>query len=89
MTDFQGVERFRYAQALEVDKSCLECHGEPAGEVDITGKVKEGWTLDSVGGAISIVIPSTSNSRPCATTWCATWRTSCSSRCSSVPWCTP
>ena len=57
VTDFQGVERFRYAQALEVDKSCLECHGEPAGEVDITGKVKEGWTLDSVGGAISIVIP--------------------------------
>ena len=36
VTDFQGVERFRYAQALEVDKSCLECHGEPAGEVDIT-----------------------------------------------------
>lgn len=57
VTDFQGVERFRYAQALEVDKSCLECHGEPAGEIDITGKAKEGWTLDSVGGAISIVIP--------------------------------
>ncbi len=57
VTDFQGIERFRYAQALEVDKSCLECHGEPAGEIDITGKAKEGWTLDSVGGAISIVIP--------------------------------
>ncbi|MDJ1651474.1 MULTISPECIES: c-type heme family protein [Gordonibacter] len=57
VADFQGTERFRYAQALEVDKSCLECHGEPAGEIDITGKAKEGWTLDSVGGAISIVIP--------------------------------
>ncbi|MEG2477448.1 MAG: DUF3365 domain-containing protein [Raoultibacter sp.] len=57
VADFQGAERFRYAQALEVDKSCLECHGEPAGEIDITGKAKEGWTLDSVGGAISIVIP--------------------------------
>ncbi len=57
VTDFQGVDRFRYAQVLEVDKSCLECHGEPAGELDITGKAKEGWTLDSIGGAISIVIP--------------------------------
>lgn len=57
IADYEGDERFRYLQALEVDNSCLECHGEPAGELDITGKVKEGWTLDSVGGAISIVIP--------------------------------
>lgn len=57
IADYEGEERFRYLQALEVDESCLECHGEPAGELDITGKVKEGWTLDSVGGAISIVIP--------------------------------
>ncbi len=54
---YEGEERFRYLQALEVDGSCLECHGDPAGELDITGRVKEGWTLDSVGGAISIVIP--------------------------------
>ena len=54
---FGGVERFRYVRALDVDRSCLECHGEPAGEIDITGKAKEGWTLESVGGAISIVIP--------------------------------
>ncbi len=54
---YEGESRFRYLQALEVDNSCLECHGEPAGELDITGHVKEGWTLDSVGGAISIVIP--------------------------------
>lgn len=54
---YEGQDRFRYLQALEVDESCLECHGEPAGELDITGHVKEGWTLDSVGGAISIVIP--------------------------------
>lgn len=54
---FDGENRFRYLQALEVDDSCLECHGEPVGELDITGKAKEGWTLESVGGAISIVIP--------------------------------
>ncbi|WP_102380428.1 c-type heme family protein [Raoultibacter timonensis] len=57
IADFEGVERFRYVQALEVDESCLECHGDPVGEIDITGHEKEGWTLDSVGGAISIVIP--------------------------------
>ena len=51
------ARRFRFVQALEVDESCLECHGEPAGELDITGFPKEGWTLDSVGGGISIVIP--------------------------------
>ena len=47
----------RRVQALRVNESCLECHGEPAGEIDVTGFPKEGWTLDSVGGAISIVIP--------------------------------
>ncbi|MBR5259182.1 MAG: DUF3365 domain-containing protein [Eggerthellaceae bacterium] len=57
VAEFAGEERFRYLQALEVDRSCLECHGEPVGEIDITGYPKEGWTLDSVGGAISIVIP--------------------------------
>ena len=39
-----------------MNESCLECHGEPAGEIDITGFPKEGWTLDSVGGAISVAI---------------------------------
>lgn len=57
IAEYQGEERFRYLQALEVDNSCLSCHGEPAGELDVTGKEKEGWTLDSFGGAISIVIP--------------------------------
>lgn len=57
VASFDGENRFRYLQALEVDNSCLECHGEPAGEIDITGHAKEGWTLESVGGAISIVIP--------------------------------
>ena len=47
-----GAAQFRYVQALRV-----KCHGEPAGEIDVTGFPKEGWTLDSVGGAISIVIP--------------------------------
>lgn len=52
-----GADRFRYVRALEVDESCLECHGEPVGEIDITGHAKEGWVLGQVGGAISISIP--------------------------------
>ena len=57
IADFEGAEHFRYVQALEVNEGCLECHGDPVGEIDITGHEKEGWSLDSVGGAISIVIP--------------------------------
>ena len=49
--DFDGTQRFRYLRKLEVDASCLACHGDPAGELDITGAVREGWTLDSLGGA--------------------------------------
>ena len=55
--EVDGERRFRYVQALAVDEGCLECHGEPAGEIDETGFAKEGWTLESVGGAISMVIP--------------------------------
>lgn len=54
---FEDEQRFRYMQALEVDESCLECHGTPKGELDITGHEKEGWKVGGVGGAISIVIP--------------------------------
>lgn len=57
IVDVDGQERFRYARALEVNESCLECHGSPKGEIDITGHAKEGWELGGVGGAISIIIP--------------------------------
>lgn len=36
--------------------SCLACHGDPKGEKDITGGLKEGGKLDDVGGAISVVV---------------------------------
>ncbi|MEC4176727.1 DUF3365 domain-containing protein [Adlercreutzia sp. R7] len=52
-----GATQFRYARALQVTESCLECHGGPVGEIDVTGFPKEGWTTGSVGGAISVVIP--------------------------------
>jgi hypothetical protein len=35
---------------------CLSCHGEPKGEIDITGYPKEGRKLDELGGVISITL---------------------------------
>jgi hypothetical protein len=37
--------------------SCLNCHGSPKGERDITGMKKEGWKEGELAGAISIVLP--------------------------------
>jgi hypothetical protein len=36
--------------------SCLSCHGQPAGEMDITGYPKEGGQEGDLGAAISITI---------------------------------
>lgn len=35
-------------------ESCLSCHGEPKGEMDITGYPKEGGKIGELGGVISI-----------------------------------
>ncbi len=36
--------------------NCLSCHGEPAGEIDVTGYPKEGGRLGQLGGVISITL---------------------------------
>ena len=38
-------------------KDCLNCHGEPKGERDITGGLKEGGKEHELAGAISVRIP--------------------------------
>ena len=38
-------------------ESCLECHGEPAGEIDQYGYPKEGMKVGDIGGAMSITEP--------------------------------
>src|SRR6266571_597660 len=35
-------------------KGCLNCHGEPKGEKDISGYMKEGAKEGDLGGAISV-----------------------------------
>jgi general secretion pathway protein A len=42
---------------LYATRHCLDCHGEPKGEIDKTGYPKEGLQLGHNAGAISVVIP--------------------------------
>ena len=52
-----GQRTFRYVEPLYVTETCLECHGEPAGQVDQYGYAKEGMRVGDVGGAMSITEP--------------------------------
>ena len=61
--EYYGLEHqgdssvFRYVGLLEIEDGCLPCHGDPAGEKDITGYAKEGMAEGDVAGAVSIVMP--------------------------------
>lgn len=57
ITQYEGAEVFRYLAPMRIEENCLDCHGEPAGEIDVTGYAKEGWKIGDIGGAISIVMP--------------------------------
>lgn len=49
-----GEPRVRVMVPEYYSQSCLACHGEPKGEVDITGYPKEGAQEGDLGGVISI-----------------------------------
>lgn len=55
--DAEGRRVFRYAEPLYVTETCLECHGEPVGELDQFGYEKEGMQVGDIGGAVSITEP--------------------------------
>jgi hypothetical protein len=42
---------------LYTTRKCLDCHGDPKGELDRTGYPREGFQLGQNAGAISVVIP--------------------------------
>jgi hypothetical protein len=42
---------------LYTTRKCLDCHGEPKGELDRTGYPREGLRLGQNAGAISVMIP--------------------------------
>lgn len=48
---------YRYMVPLRTEKSCLQCHGGPQGEIDIAGYPKEGLQEGDLAGALSISIP--------------------------------
>ena len=52
-----GTRVFRYTEPLYVTESCLECHGDPVGELDQYGYPKEGMQVGQAGGAMSITEP--------------------------------
>jgi uncharacterized protein DUF3365 len=52
----QGRDAFRVMVPEYYAKSCLSCHGQPKGEVDITGYPKEGASEGDLGGVISITL---------------------------------
>jgi len=57
MTVVNGKPALRLMAPEYAGKGCLGCHGEPAGERDITGNKKEGWKEGGLAGAISLVMP--------------------------------
>lgn len=57
ITEIDSQPVFRYSSALYIRNNCLQCHGEPAGEKDVTGFFKEGMEFGDLAGAVSIVIP--------------------------------
>lgn len=55
--DLNGKQVFRYMTPLTIDKYCLDCHGEPKGEIDISGYAKEGLKIGDFAGALSLTMP--------------------------------
>jgi hypothetical protein len=54
---FGDLRVLRYMTPLYIEKSCLQCHGEPEGERDISGRIKEGYKEGELRGAISVIVP--------------------------------
>ncbi|MGD9209488.1 MAG: DUF3365 domain-containing protein [Desulfobacteraceae bacterium] len=48
-------DEIRYFRPIRLTKECLYCHGDPVGEKDVTGGVKEGWKEGDVRGAFEII----------------------------------
>ena len=55
-TDLNGKKAYRLLIPEYYGPSCLSCHGDPKGELDITGGKKEGMKLEDLGGAVSAAI---------------------------------
>jgi hypothetical protein len=52
-----GGQTLRLMLPLHYSKACLDCHGEPKGQRDISGYPREGGKEGELGGAISVKLP--------------------------------
>jgi signal transduction histidine kinase len=57
ITEHDGEQVFRYTSPIYIKESCLDCHGSPVGEIDVTGFPKEGLREGDLAGAVSIIMP--------------------------------
>lgn len=57
VTTPDGSKVYRYMQPLYIKAVCLKCHGDPKGAKDIAGRLKEGYKEGEVRGAVSVMIP--------------------------------
>lgn len=48
-------DEVRYFKPIVLTEDCMFCHGDPKGELDPTGGVKEGWKAGEMHGAFEIV----------------------------------
>ena len=54
-----GLEVVQYAVPMRLTQDCLSCHGEPKGELDPFGYVKEGMVVGDLRGAFTLQAPLT------------------------------
>lgn len=47
--------QIRYFRPIRLTAECLYCHGDPRGEKDVTGGIKEGWHEGEIHGAFEII----------------------------------
>jgi uncharacterized protein DUF3365 len=52
-----GKRVVRYVQPLYIAKPCLNCHGDPKGELDVAGRAKEGYREGELRGGVSVIVP--------------------------------
>lgn len=48
-------DEIRYYRPIKLTEDCLFCHGDPGGEKDPTGGIKEGWRAGEIHGAFEII----------------------------------
>ena len=57
VANIDGSKTYRYMLPIYIESACLQCHGDPKKERDISGKIKEGYKEGEIRGSISLKFP--------------------------------